>query len=76
VFTLRQKGTAHLRSSGRGDLHVHVDVVTPTKLDGRQEELLRELASLRGEERPAATIQAASNAGGLFSRLKDAFNNG
>jgi molecular chaperone DnaJ len=76
VLTLRQKGTAHLRGSGRGDLHVHVDVVTPTKLDGRQEELLRELATLRGEERPAATIQAASNGGGLFSRLKDAFNNG
>ena len=76
VFTLRQKGTAHLRGSGRGDLHVHVDVVTPTKLDDRQEELLRELAALRGEERPAATIQAVNSSGGLFSRLKDAFNNG
>jgi molecular chaperone DnaJ len=75
VQTLRQKGVAHLRGSGRGDLHVHIDVLTPTKLDERQTELLRELATLRDEERPAGSVQSASNNnGGLFSRLKDAFN--
>ena len=74
VFTLRQRGVAHLRGSGRGDLHVHVDVATPTKLDDRQSELLRELAQLRGEERPAATIQTNGTGGGFFSRLRDAFN--
>ncbi|HET7900065.1 MAG TPA: molecular chaperone DnaJ [Candidatus Nanopelagicales bacterium] len=76
VVTLRQKGVTHLRSSGRGDLHVHIDVATPTKLDDKQETLLRELAALRGEERPAGTVQANHAGGGLFSRLKDAFNNG
>ena len=76
VVTLRQKGVTHLRSSGRGDLHVHVDVITPSKLDERQEALLRELAALRGEERPAGTVQTNHSGGGLFSRLKDAFNNG
>ncbi len=76
TVTLRQKGVTHLRASGRGDLHVHVDVQTPTKLDERQEELLRELAALRGEERPAGTVQAShpGQGGGLFSRLRDAFN--
>jgi molecular chaperone DnaJ len=75
VVTLRQKGTAHLRSSGRGDLHVHVDVLTPTKLDARQEELLRELATLRGEELQTGTVQGSgSGQTGLFSRLRDAFN--
>jgi len=76
TVTLRQKGVTHLRASGRGDLHVHVDVQTPTKLDERQEELLRELAGLRGEERPAGTVQAShpGQGGGLFSRLRDAFN--
>jgi molecular chaperone DnaJ len=75
VHTLRQKGVAHLRGSGRGDLHVHIDVVTPTKLDERQTALLRELATLRDEERPAGAVQTASNNNGrLFSRLKDAFN--
>jgi molecular chaperone DnaJ len=75
VVTLRQRGTQHLRSSGRGDLHVHVDVVTPTKLDDRQEELLRELAELRGEEKPSAGVQQGNvGQSGLFSRLRDAFN--
>ncbi|HSN06859.1 MAG TPA: molecular chaperone DnaJ [Candidatus Angelobacter sp.] len=76
TVTLRQRGVAHLRASGRGDLHVHVDVQTPTKLDDRQEELLRELAALRGEERAAGTVQGShvGQGGGLFSRLRDAFN--
>ncbi len=75
TVTLRQKGVTHLRGSGRGDLHVHVDVATPTKLDARQEELLRELAALRGEERQTATVQAGRvESSGLFSRLRDAFN--
>jgi len=76
VITMRQKGTEHLRSSGRGDLHVHVDVVTPTRLDERQAELLAELATLRDEVRPAASVVSANSAqSGLFTRLKDAFNN-
>ncbi|MFN8169961.1 MAG: molecular chaperone DnaJ [Candidatus Nanopelagicales bacterium] len=75
VITLRQKGTAHLRATGRGDLHVHVEVLTPTKLDARQEELLRELATLRDEERPTGHVQSGNaSSGGLFSRLRDAFN--
>ena len=74
VITLRAKGVNHLRSSGRGDLYVHVDVVTPTKLDERQTELLRELATLRGEERATGTVSSTSSPGGLFSRLRDAFN--
>jgi molecular chaperone DnaJ len=75
VVTLRQRGTHHLRAAGRGDLHVHVDVVTPTKLDERQEELLRELAALRGEEKPSAGVQQGNvSQSGLFSRLRDAFN--
>jgi molecular chaperone DnaJ len=75
TVTLRGKGVAHLRGSGRGDLSVHVDVATPTKLDARQEELLRELAAIRGEERATTTIQAGRvESSGLFSRLRDAFN--
>jgi len=75
TVTLRQKGVAHLRGSGRGDLHVHVDVATPTKLDAEQEELLRQLAALRGEERVTTTVQAGRvESSGLFGRLRDAFN--
>ena len=74
VVTLRQKGTAHLRSSGRGDLHVHLDIVTPTKLDERQIALLNELAALRDEVAPAGTMNPSSGQTGIFGRLRDAFN--
>jgi len=66
VYTLRGKGMPRLRSGGRGDLHVHLDVAVPDKLDARQAELLRELATLRGEERPE--LSAARN--GLFGRRR------
>jgi molecular chaperone DnaJ len=62
---LRQSG----RVDGRGNLHVHVDVEVPTKLDVRQTELLRELANLRGEEEGGLAV-GNGKAGGLFSRLR------
>ncbi|HEU0129725.1 MAG TPA: molecular chaperone DnaJ [Mycobacteriales bacterium] len=67
VITLRARGVPHLRASGRGDLHVHVEVRTPTHLDPEQERLLRELAKARGEEHPDGT----PGGGGLFGRLRD-----
>ncbi|WP_018683134.1 molecular chaperone DnaJ [Actinokineospora enzanensis] len=67
------RGLPRLRSTGRvdgrGDLHVHVEVEIPTRLDARQTELLRELAAVRGEEEH--TLAGANGrAGGLFSRLR------
>jgi molecular chaperone DnaJ len=76
VQTLRGRGVPHLsRGVGRGDLHVHFDIVTPTKLDAEQERLLRELAKARGEENPDVTVSnpETGNGSGLFSRLRDAF---
>jgi len=67
VVTLRARGVPHLRGVGRGDLHVHVEVRTPTHLDPEQERLLRELAKARDEEHP----DGSSGGGGLFSRLRD-----
>lgn len=67
---LPARGVPRLRGTGRGDLIVHLDVRTPTKLDGRQEELLRELASLRGEERPLGPVSTKD--GSFFSRIRDA----
>jgi molecular chaperone DnaJ len=71
VMTLKARGVPHLRGSGRGHLHVHLDVQVPTKLDDQQTELLRQLAVLRGEERPG---MVARTGGGLFGRLRDAFD--
>ena len=50
VLTLRAHGAPRLRGTGRGNLVVHVEVSTPTRLDPEQEKLLRELAALRGED--------------------------
>lgn len=72
AIPLHGRGVTHLRGNGRGDLIVHVEVTTPAKLDAAQEDLLRQLAKLRGEERPLG--QFAPGQQGLFSRLKDAFN--
>jgi molecular chaperone DnaJ len=69
VIELRGRGAPHLRGVGRGDLLVHVVVATPTKLDAKQEQLLQELAALRGEESPPG--QFAPGQQGLFSRIRD-----
>jgi len=71
--TLRGRGVPGLRG-GRGDLVVTVVVDTPTKLDPRQEELLRELAAIRGEEKPSGNLGPGRSAGGMFGRIRDAFN--
>ena len=72
VVALRARGVPHLRGVGRGDLHVHVQVTTPTRLDDEQEALLRQLATLRGEDLPVST--RGHGGGGLFSKMRDAFN--
>jgi molecular chaperone DnaJ len=69
---MRGRGVPSLRGGGRGDLVVRVVVETPTRLDDRQEELLRELAELRREESPDGQVHAPSKS--VFNRLRDAFN--
>ncbi|HET7658812.1 MAG TPA: molecular chaperone DnaJ [Oryzihumus sp.] len=71
VVTMRGMGVTHLRGTGRGDLIVHVNVQTPTRLDAEQEDLLRKLAVLRGEERPEGQLAPVSH--GLLGKLRDAF---
>jgi molecular chaperone DnaJ len=72
AIPLYGQGTERLNSSGRGDLIIHVTVETPTKLEPEQEELLRQLAKLRGEEAPPGKFAPGQQ--GFFSRLRDAFN--
>ncbi|MDO5710515.1 MAG: molecular chaperone DnaJ [Micrococcales bacterium] len=72
VHTLKGRGVTHLRGTGRGDLLAQFRVVTPTKLAGEQEDLLRRLATLRGEEQPSGSLTHVENAG-LFGKLREAF---
>lgn len=64
-------GVTHLRHEGRGDLIIHVDVRTPTRLDADQEDLLRRLASVRDEERPDGQLDDVD--AGFVGRLRSAF---
>jgi molecular chaperone DnaJ len=66
VLTLRGKGVPRLRSTARGDLFVHVEVRTPTRLDERQEQLLRDLAALRNED-----VALHGKNGGLLGKVRD-----
>ena len=60
---LRGKGVPHLRRSGqRGDLHVMVDVVVPTKLSKKARELLAAYAEEAGDS-------VGHGGGGLLEKL-------
>lgn len=71
VITVPDRGVTRLRGTGRGDLKIGIQVVTPTKLDSRQAELIRQFASLRKPPAP----QLAKFQQGLFQKLRDRFLN-
>jgi molecular chaperone DnaJ len=50
TFRIQGAGIPHIKGYSRGDQIIVVQVKTPTKLTKRQEELLRELAEISGEE--------------------------
>lgn len=72
TLTLRGQGVPRLRGPGRGDLVVEMVVETPDRLDDEQRELLKQLAELRGEDRPEAQM-GSTHRHGMFGRIKDAF---
>ncbi len=68
TLTLRGEGMPRIRSRGRGDLKVVVDVMVPTRLTGEQRELLERFKAVSGEE--------TYNGGGgssFFDRLRGVF---
>lgn len=65
-FRLRGKGVPNVRGYGVGDQHIHVKVVTPTKLTEKQKQLLREFSEISG------TIPDEHNES-FFDKMKRAF---
>lgn len=49
-FTFRNQGVQRLGSKSRGDLHVRVVLETPTRLNEKQRDLLRQFAAASGED--------------------------
>lgn len=68
---LKGKGMTRLRGSGRGDLIVHLEVLTPTKLNREQEELIKKFAKLRGEDGNSAVVK--EDDGSILNKLRGAF---
>ncbi len=66
IFRLRGRGVPDVNGRGRGDLLVQVAVETPGDLTKEQEDLLRLLATSRGEE-------VAPPETGFFARVRSAF---
>jgi molecular chaperone DnaJ len=68
VLTLRGKGLPSLSRGGRGDLHVRLQVWTPTGLSPEQEELFERLRELEGEPPGDESLGRR-----FWSRMKEAF---
>jgi molecular chaperone DnaJ len=73
VVTLRGHGLPHLRTGVRGDLHAHVDVAVPTRLDHRDADLLRELKARRHSDVAEVKSTQTDAGGGFFSRIRETF---
>jgi molecular chaperone DnaJ len=64
---LKNLGVTHLRGSGRGDLFVTIQLVTPKKADQKLKDLFRQIADLRKSDE----IKLVKHTQGHFSRRKN-----
>ena len=71
VITIKDRGVTHLRGSGRGDLKIGVQVATPTKLNHKEQNLMKQFAEVRKPIAPTLTHFQQ----GLFQKLRDRFLN-
>lgn len=69
ILTVKDRGVSRLRGSGRGDLRVGVQVVTPTKLSTKERDLVQQFAA--SKKAPAPELSHFQQ--GLFARLRDKF---
>ncbi len=67
VIRMRGKGLPRLGGGPRGDLHVHIFVEVPNKLDDRQRELLEEFAEISGDD-------VNPRRRGFLNKLRDLFD--
>lgn len=69
MITIRDRGLQKLQSTQRGDLRIAVQVMTPTKLSGRERQLVKQLADLRRD--PAPSLGEFQQ--GFFGKIRDRF---
>ncbi|MBT2503942.1 molecular chaperone DnaJ [Curtobacterium sp. ISL-83] len=71
VLVIKDRGVTKLRGSGRGDLRVGVQVVTPTKLSHKERQLVEQFA----KSHKAAKPELARFQQGMFGKIRDRFFN-
>jgi len=71
VITVKDRGITRLRGNGRGDLKIGIQVATPTKLNHKEQNLMKQFADLRKPAAPTLTHFQQ----GLFQKLRDRFLN-
>ena len=69
VLTIKERGVTRLRGAGRGDLRVGVQVLTPTRLDHKERDLIEQFASRHAA--PAPSLSQFQQ--GLFAKIRDRF---
>ncbi len=69
VITVKDRGVTRLRGNGRGDLKIGVQVVTPTRLDHKEKDLIEQFAARH--KSPEPTLGHFQQ--GLFAKLRDKF---
>ena len=71
MITIKDRGISKLRGGGRGDLKIGVQVVTPTKLNNKEKEIIQ----IFGATYKAPPPFFAQFQQGLFAKLRDRFLN-
>ncbi len=71
IITVKERGITRLRGSGRGDLKIGIQVVTPVRLNSRETRLIQEFS----ESRRPVPPQFSTFQQGIFSKLRDRFLN-
>jgi molecular chaperone DnaJ len=66
TFRLRNKGVPDVNGRGRGDLYIHVQVKTPSKLTREQRKMFEQL-------RDTLPVENRPDERGLFEKVKDYF---
>ncbi|MGO4691162.1 molecular chaperone DnaJ [Glaciibacter sp. 2TAF33] len=69
IITVKDRGVTKLRGSGRGDLKIGVQVVTPSRLDHKERDLIQQFADRH--KAPEPTLGHFQQ--GLFAKLRDRF---